>query len=100
MDFDQGELDFNGSGSEEGYRKWQRELDEKKRAFEGRHGIILGRQVRVQLLGESKEMEGTVHLISKRIPGSSAQLRLLVGLREFTVAEIESIVRIEESREN
>lgn len=100
MDFNQGELDFNGNGSEVGYRKWQRELEEKKREFEARHGIILGKRVQVQLRGELKELEGAVHLVSKRIPGSSAQLKVRVSHREFTVAEIESIVRIEEAGEN
>ncbi len=97
MDFDQGELDFNGNGTEEGFRKWRLELDGKKRAFEARHGVILGKRVRVQLRGELRELEGAVSLVSKQVPGASAQLRLRVGSREFIVAEIESIIRIEES---
>ena len=97
MDFDQGELDFNSNGTEEGFRKWRLELDGKKRAFEARYGVILGKRVHVRLRGERRELEGTVHLVSKQIPGSSAQLRLCVGSREFTGAQIESIIRIEES---
>lgn len=100
MDFDQGELNFNGNGSEDGFRKWRHELDEKKRAFEIRHGVILGKHVRVQLRGELRELEGMVHLISKQIPGPSALLRMRIGRREFVVAEIESIIRIEEPPEN
>ncbi len=54
MSFDQGELHFSGNDSEEGHRKWQRELQENKRAFEARFGVILGRRVRVQLTGEHR----------------------------------------------
>lgn len=95
MDFDQGELDFDSNGSVEGWNKWQRELEEKKRAFETRHGIILGKRVQVRLRGEFEPLEGAVRVVSKRAPVVSAQLRLGIGAREFIVAEIESIVRMD-----
>jgi hypothetical protein len=96
MNFDQGEFDLSGNGSEEGHRKWQQELDEKKRAFETRYGVILGRRVRVQLAGELNPLEGMIHLVSKdtRQPGS--KLRLQLGSREFIASEIESIIRIDD----
>jgi hypothetical protein len=97
MNFDQGELDLSGNGSEDGHRKWQQELDAKKRAFESRYGIILGRRVRVQLAGELNPLEGMIYLISKDStqPGST-KLRFQLGTREFIASEIESIIRIDE----
>jgi len=97
MNFDQGELDFFGNGSDEGHRKWLRELEEKKRAFEVRHGLMIGRRVRVQLVGELNPLEGMIHLVSQKLPRSAAQIRLGLGKREFTPLEIESIVRLEDS---
>jgi hypothetical protein len=96
MDFDQGELDFDSNGSADGWKKWRRELEEKKRAFEARHGIILGKRVQVRLRGEFEPLEGAVRVVSKRAPAASAQLRLGIGAREFIVAELESIVRLED----
>ncbi len=49
MTFDQGEFNFQATGPEDGYRKWREELDAKKRAFEARWGVILGRTVCVTL---------------------------------------------------
>ena len=95
MNFDQGELDLSGNGSEDGYRKWQSELEEKKRAFEARFGVILGRRVRVQLVGELNPMEGMIHLVSQKIPQSGTQLRLCLGKREFTSRDIESLVKLD-----
>ncbi len=96
MNFDQGELDLSGNGSEEGHRKWQQELDAKKRAFESRFGVILGRRVRLQLAGELNPLEGTIYLISKdmKLPGN--KLRFQLGTREFIASEIESVIRIDE----
>ena len=95
MNFDQGEFDLSGNGSEEGHRKWRQELDEKKRAFEVRFGVILGRRVRVQLAGELKPLEGLIYLISKDTRQAGAKLRLQLGSREFIASEIESIIRID-----
>jgi hypothetical protein len=97
MNFDQGEFDLSGNGSEEGYRKWQLDLDEKKRAFELRHGVLIGRRVRVQLIGELNTLEGLIYLVSPKTPQSSAQILLSLGNREFTPRQIESIVRIEDA---
>lgn len=96
MNCDQGELDLSGNGSEDGHRKWLIELEEKKRAFEIRHGVMIGRRVRVQLIGETHPLEGMIYLVSREIPQSAAKLRLSMGTREFTPLEIESIVRLED----
>ena len=96
MNFDQGELDLTGNGSEEGHRKWQQELEEKKRAFELRFGVMVGRRVRVQLVGETYPLEGMISLVSQKIPHTAAKLKLSMGSREFTPLEIENIVRLED----
>lgn len=96
MNFDQGELDLSGNGSEDGHRKWQQELEAKKRAFETRYGVILGRRVRVQLAGELHPLEGMIYLVSKNIKQPGNKLRFQLGTREFIASEIESIIRIQE----
>lgn len=96
MDFDQGEIDFSGNGSDEGHRKWVRELDEKKRAFELRYGVIVGRRVRVQLAGELNPIEGMIHVVSQNPTLPVAKLRLIMGKREFGPPDIESIVRLDD----
>lgn len=96
MNFDQGELDLTGNGSEEGHRKWLQELEEKKRAFELRFGVMMGRRVRVQLVGETYPLEGMIYLVSQKTPQTAAKLKLSMGSREFTPLEIESIVRFED----
>jgi hypothetical protein len=96
MNFDQGELDLSGRGSEEGHRKWQQELDEKKRAFEIRYGVILGRRVRLQFAGELNPLEGMIYLVSKSGQQAAGKLRFCLGNREFTANEIESIIRLDD----
>ena len=95
MNFDQGELDFSATASEEGHRKWVREMEEKKRAFELRHGVIIGRRVRVQLSGELKPMDGMIHLIPQKDPSAATKLRLAMGGREFLIGEVESIILLD-----
>ena len=100
MNFDQGELDLSGNGSEAGHRRWLLELEEKKRAFEVRHGVIIGRRVQVQLIGELNPLEGMIRVVSTQHSLPSAKLRLIMGKREFGISEIESIVLLEESSES
>jgi hypothetical protein len=97
MSFDQGHFNFDAPGSEAGYQKWQQELEEKKRDFELRFGVMIGRRVRVQLVGETDPLEGMIYLVSQKIPQSAAKLKLSMGKREFTPLEIESIVRLDAS---
>ncbi|MGL5018123.1 MAG: hypothetical protein ACRDBP_08330 [Luteolibacter sp.] len=97
MNFDQGELDLSGNGSDAGHRKWLEELETKKRAFETRFGVILGRRVRVQLVGELHPLEGMIHLLSKDLKQPGSKLRFQLGTREFISSEIQSIIRIDET---
>jgi len=94
MDFNQGELDFNQPNDGSGYRKWQEELDLRKKEFESRYGIILGSRVRLTLIGEDKPLEGIITLASQKPPKNRAALPLRLAHREFTLAQIESIMRL------
>ena len=100
MNFDQGELDLSGDGSDEGHRKWLRDLEERKRVFELRYGVIIGRRVRVQLAGELNPIVGMIHVVSQKPALPAAKLRLVMGRREFGPAEIESIVRLDDEAGN
>lgn len=97
MTFDQGEFNFQAHGPEDGYRKWREELDAKKRAFEARWGVILGRTVCVSLQNHVKPLTGMLEWVTdpKKAPSKTPLFRLK-GV-EFTVAEIESIVQVEEA---
>jgi hypothetical protein len=94
MDFNQGELDFNQPNDGTGYRKWQEELDAQKKEIESRYGIIIGKPVHLQLIGENKPLQGTLTIISKSLPKIRTQLLLQLGKRQFTLAQIESIARL------
>jgi hypothetical protein len=95
MNFDQGLFNFDANGREDGYRKWREELDAKKRAFEARWGVILGKTVCVSLRDHAKPLTGILEWISdpKKATAKNPQFRLK-GM-EFTVTEIESIVQVE-----
>lgn len=95
MNFDQGEFNFKANGPEDGYRKWREELDAKKRAFEMRWGVILGRTVCVSLRDHVKPLTGKLEWLSdpKKAAPKTPTFRLK-GV-EFTVAEIESIVQVD-----
>lgn len=94
MDFDQGEFSFDEPGSEGGYHRWQYELLQRKKEFESRFGILLGTRVRVQLVGELAPLEGMISLADRKEPKKRSQLKLLMGHRTFTLAQIESIGRL------
>ncbi len=91
MDFNQGELDSNQPASEHGYRKWQQELDQRKKEIENRFGIILGKPVIVRLTGEDVPLQGVITIISATMPKVRSQLLLQIGRRQFTLAQIETI---------
>ena len=94
MDFDQGELNFDQPNDGSGYRKWQEELDSRKKAIESKYGIILGKPVILYLIDEDQPLQGILTIISKSLPEKRSQLLLQPGKRQFTLAEIESITRL------
>ncbi|MCU0780220.1 MAG: hypothetical protein MUF04_03850 [Akkermansiaceae bacterium] len=93
MNFDQGEFNFDAKGTEEGFRRWRDDLDEKKRAFESRWGVVLGRRVRVQLRDHLKPLVGTLELVSAPRSTRDAPPRFRMRGIEFGLAEIESVVQ-------
>ena len=94
MDFNQGELDFDQPNDGSGYQKWQEELDRRKKEFESRYGIILGTRVRLILIGEDTPLEGMITIATSKTPKNRAALPLRLGHREFTLAQIESVLRL------
>lgn len=97
MNFDQGKFDFEQSGSEQGYRRWQERLDAERRAFEKRWGVILGRRVRLQLRDYDRPFEGSLTLVEERTKKKNSAPRLCLGSLKFTAAEIESVITIDDS---
>jgi hypothetical protein len=95
MSFNQGEFNFNATGPEDGYRRWRAELDAKKRAFETRWGVILGRTVCVTLRDHVKPLSGILEWVAdaKIATPKSPQFRIKGVL--FTVSDIESIVQVD-----
>lgn len=77
-----------------GFARWKEEAETAKRIFEKRWGVPLGKVVRVQLRGESREREGLLRLVEEPAQNSSRQLRLTLGGHAFLAAQIESLVRV------
>lgn len=92
MDFNQGEFNFDARGDESGFRKWREELDAKKRDFETRWGVILGKTVEVSLREYAKPLTGTLEWIDG---GKDDEPRFRIRRLEFAVSEIESIRAVE-----
>lgn len=91
MTFDQGEFNFDAGASEEGYRRWREELEEKQRAFEAKWGVILSRRVSVCLKDMAKPVVGLLQW--RDGIGNSPPVFSIRGL-EFFPGEIESIVQV------
>lgn len=92
--FDQGEFQFDEVGDESGYRRWQEDLERQKKEFEARYGIILGARVRVMLLDEDMPREGCLVLCDSKEPQHRSKLRLRIGKRSFTLAEMVALKRL------
>lgn len=93
MNFDQGEFNFAATGSEDGFRKWREELDEKKRAFESRWGVVLGKRVTVCLADHAKSLTGMLEWVNDPKKGRQGPPLFRLKGVEFGVGEIESIVQ-------
>lgn len=96
MSFDQGQFNFDAARHEDGYQHWRAELDEQKRAFESRWGIILGRRVSLQLINRDQPLEGIISLMSGEEKHRGSPLRLSLKGFVFSPKEIESIKRLDE----
>jgi hypothetical protein len=93
MSFDQGQFDFDAPGSDAGWRRWREELDEKKRAFESRWGVVLGKRVRVWLKNHAKPLCGMLEWLEPAKGGINGPPRFRLRGLEFGHEEIESIVQ-------
>ena len=93
MTFDQGEFNFDASGSEAGWRRWREELEEKKRAFESRWGVILGKRVSVSLRNHAKPVSGLIEWIEPPSAHRDQPPRFRLRGLEFGPDEIESLVQ-------
>lgn len=96
MDFDQGEFNFDARGSEDGYRRWREDLDQRKREFEARWGVILGSTVSVGLKDHAKPLLGRIEWITSKKRDGAEKPRFKIRSVEFGAEEIESIVQLEE----
>lgn len=93
MTFDQGEFNFDAPGSDAGWRRWREELEEKKRAFESRWGVVLGKRVTVWLKDHAKPLTGMIEWREPPRSERNAPPRFMLRGLEFGVGEIESIVQ-------
>jgi len=93
MTFDQGEFNFDAPSSDAGWRRWREELDSKKREFESRWGIILGKRVVVSLRNHAKPLCGLIEWIEP--PATHRHLPPQFRMRglEFGPDEIESLAQ-------
>ena len=93
MSFNQGEFDFNSSGSDAGWRQWRAHLDQKKREFESRWGVALGKNVIVTLRNHAKPIRGVIEWIQppSRQPQQPPKFRIR-GI-VFGHDEIEGLVQ-------
>ena len=95
VSFNQGEFNFDAQGSDAGWRRWREELEEKRRAFEARWGVVLGRRVTVWLTDHAKPLNGMLEWLEPPKAGNDAPPRFRLRGLEFEVGEIESIVQEE-----
>ena len=95
MNFDQGEFNFESPGSDSGWRRWREELDEKRRAFEARWGVVLGKRVTVWLTDHAKPLTGMIEWLEPAKAERNAPPCFKLRGLEFGVGEIESIVQEE-----
>lgn len=95
MSFDQGQFDFDAPGTDAGWRRWREELEEKKRAFESRWGVVLGRRVTVCLRDHVKPLSGLIEWIEPSASQRHLPPRFRLRGLEFVPGDIESLVQEE-----
>ena len=93
MSFDQGQFDFDAPGSDAGWRRWREKLEEQKREFEARWGVVLGQRVTVRLRDHAKPLSGMLEWLQGPKVARDVPPRFRLRGLEFGVGEIESIVQ-------
>jgi hypothetical protein len=93
-DAEQPEFDFSATASEQGYHQWRARVDEQRRAFEARFGVILAKPVEVLLKNHDFPVHGLLQIVSPE-PSKTAPNQLTLKLKnlEFKLADIVSITR-------
>jgi hypothetical protein len=92
MDINQGEFDFAAQGTNAGWEKWRQQLDDRKRAFEERWGIILEKSVTVTLRDYAHPFIGIITIEPKsQTSAPSTQPLFRVGHVTFHTEEIVSL---------
>ncbi len=96
LEAEQPEFDFSAPASEQGYQQWRARLDDQRRAFEQRFGIILAKPVEVLLKHHDFPLRGTLRIVNPE-PSKTAVNQLTLKLKniEFKLADIVSITRAE-----
>jgi hypothetical protein len=95
MNFDQGQFDFDAPGNDAGWRRWREQLDERKRAFESRWGVVLGKRVTVCLKKHAKPLRGMLEWLEPTKGERNAPPRFRLRGLQFGHEEIENIVQEE-----
>ncbi len=91
--FDQGEFDFDAQGTDENWKNWQRQNAERKRAFENRWGVILGKHVIITLKDFAKPSVGLLHFEERKNPQGKLEPVFRIGNVTFVADDIISIVQ-------
>ena len=98
MDFNQGRTSISTPhGGDSGDRKWQEDLDRRKeRARDARYGISQSDNPYSSASSSrrSTPLEGMITIATTKPPKNRATLPLRLGHREFTLAQIESVLRL------
>ena len=96
LDAEQPEFDFAAPASEQGYRQWRARLDEQRRTFEQRFGIVLAKPVEVLLKNHDFPLRGILQIVNPE-PSKAAPNQLTLKLKnlEFKLGDIVSITRVD-----
>jgi len=96
MSFDQGQFNFDARGPEEGYERWREELDEKRKAFEKRWGVILSRRVEIVLNDHEKPLRGILRLVRGKKSNPNKPPEFEINRIRFQRSAIVSIIQLNE----
>ena len=99
MNSDQGQFNFDGNGTEDGYRRWRDELDSARLAFERRWGVILNRRVSVTLEDHHKPLVGVLRVVSDLKTKRSGPPEFEMAGLKFRATSIRSVVQMDEASE-
>lgn len=92
MDLNQGEFNFDAASNDAGWKQWREQLDQRKRAFEQRWGIILGKRIILTLRDYAHPFQGIITIVQEPKKSSPTPEPLFrVGHVTFRIDEIISL---------